>query len=79
MVAGSIHAGAGGLCLPRISTHDAATTTSGMTSVTSGKAATRPASGKLQRATTTARLPPTSIEVAVTATPRIRVLTNTSR
>jgi len=57
----------------------AATTTSGMTSVTSGSAATHGANAKRQRATSTARAPPTAIEVAVTTAPTISVFQNTSR
>jgi hypothetical protein len=50
-----------------------------MTSVTSGSAATQPESGKRHRATRTASAPPTSIEVAVTAPPRISVFHSESR
>lgn len=64
---------------PRISTQAAATTTSGITSVTSGNAVTMPAIGKRQRATTTASPPPTSIDETVTAIPRTTVLRKTSR
>ena len=64
-------------CWPRISVHAAAT--SGMTSVTSGSAATQPANAKRQRATRIASAPPTTIEVAVTAPPRMSVFQSESR
>jgi hypothetical protein len=62
-----------------MSVHAAATTTSGITSVTSGSAATQPAKRNWQRATSTASAPPTTIEVAVTAPPRMSVFHSDSR